>query len=148
MTRTWLLLTALAGGARPALRPRRDRRWPRRRPRPRTVVRDQASAPPELRELAASVDFTRYTLVTVERMRRFFGGPVRDRTVHPFDGTVQLIEAGGVVELPAVDCDYCGGATPPAPTRTLDVIRVPRFDGELFIRARPVQCTPCDPRVP
>ena len=110
---------------------------------PCTVVRDAASAPAAIRDVAATVDFTKFVLVIVERMESPFGPEE-----HTFDGTVQPAKGGGVLELPAEPCPYCGGAAPPQPRKQQIVVRVPRFDGELRVRSRPSACAPCDPRLP
>lgn len=108
-----------------------------------TVVRDAARAPAAIRDVAATVDFTKFVLVIVERMESPFGPEE-----HTFDGTVQPAKGGGVLELPAEPCPYCGGAAPPQPRKQQIVVRVPRFDGELRVRSRPSACAPCDPRLP
>lgn len=102
------------------------------------VIRAAADAPPPLREVAAAVDFTRFLLVAYPSRARF------EEPVVTYDGTL----VAGIVELPAAECPYCGGAAPPESRPIHVVVRVPRADGDIRVRTQPQTCGRCDPRLP
>lgn len=106
------------------------------------MIRKPADAPPAVRELAATVDFSQFLLIAVVREGRFA------MSVRAFEGTVRATSRGGVVELPETPCPYCGGAAPPDEIyEGHDVVRIPHVDGKLLIRSRLPSCA-CDMRLP
>jgi hypothetical protein len=61
-----------------------------------------------------------------------------------YDGTL----ADGVVDLPAPECPYCGGATPPPAGPIQIVVRVPRIEGDIRMRERRPACARCPSMLP